>query len=256
MTNGQEDRVKTGVAGLDAMLGGGLMRGDSLLVAGSPGTGKTTLALHFLAAGIAANEPGVLITFEYLPQQIYRDAERRGWPIQRWESEGKIRVICTSPELLLGSKDDSFSLLDDLLRGIGARRVVIDSMTNFELLSEPGEHLRSRTAGLINHLRLANVTPLLTHEVPQIIGPAVTISSYGLEFVVDSIVMLRYVELEGTLEKVINVLKFRGGAHDRSYRLLHLGEKGVTVEAPLSNVENITGGAARRLESDRIKRLV
>ena len=85
-------RVSTGVAGLDAMLGGGFLIGDSTLVAGSPGTGKTTLGLQFLAAGVAAGQRGVFVTFEYLPQQLYRDAAKRGWPLEQWEREGKIKI--------------------------------------------------------------------------------------------------------------------------------------------------------------------
>lgn len=249
-------RLSTGVPGIDAMLGGGVLSGDSTLVAGSPGTGKTTLGVHFLAAGVKAGEPGVLVTFEYLPQQIYRDGLRRGWPLKQWEAEGKARVVCTTPQILLAQMDQKGSVLDKVVRDVGAKRLVIDSMSHFETLGPQGTELRQRVAGLMNHLRLLNVTTILTHEIPQIVGPAVTISNYGLEFLADNIIVLRYVELEGELQKAINVLKFRGGAHDRKYRLLELTDQGVVVKSDFAGIENISLGSARRTVAERVKRMV
>ncbi len=249
-------RLSTGVPGLDQMIGGGLLEGDATLVAGSPGTGKTTLGLHYLAAGVAEGEPGVFLTFEYLPQQIYRDAKNRGWDLRTWEDKGLAKVVCSTPELMLAKDDDGQSLLDDVVEEIGARRLVIDSMTHFEMATMQPLEMRAHINGLMNHLRMLEITPLITHEIPQIVGPQVTISEYGLEFLVDSVVLLRYVELEGELKKAINVLKFRGSDHDRSYRLLRLTEDGMVVEADMSDVENITGGTARRRFTDRARELV
>jgi circadian clock protein KaiC len=248
-------RLSTGVSGLDAMLGGGLLAGDSTLVAGSPGTGKTTLGLHFLAAGVAAKDPGVLVTFEYLPQQIYRDAEKKGWPLRQWERDNLVRVFCTTPEVLLAQADQG-SVLDDLVRQIGARRLVLDSMSHFEFAGRPAGQLRTDLAGLMNHLRMHNLTTLVTHEIPQIVGPAVTISNYGLEFLVDNVITLRYVELEGELQKAIAVLKFRAGDHDRKYRVVRLTEHGMVVESEFTGVENISSGTARRAVERRLRQLV
>jgi len=255
-TKATPSREATGVQGLDAMLGGGVMPGDATLVAGSPGTGKTTLGLHFIAAGVAAKEPGVFVTFEYLPQQIYRDAAAKGFPLREWDDAGKVRVICTTPDVLLARSADGDSILDEAVRSIGARRVVIDSVVHFEFHHPDTRTLRNDMAGLLNHLRLLNVTTLLTHEVPQIIGPTVSISSWGLEFLVDNLILLRYVELEGAMQKAINVLKFRGGDHDRAYRALRTTSRGLVVEAGFTGVENISTGSARRELVDRVKDLI
>lgn len=248
-------RLSTGVAGLDAMLFGGLRPGDSTLVVGSPGTGKTTLGLHFVAAGVANGEAAIFVSFEYLPQQLYLDAERRGIPLRDWEEQGLVKVICTTPPLLVAPMDGG-SMLQDAIAEIGATRVVIDSMAHFQQEIRPLERLRDEVAGILNHMRLQGVTTLLTHEVPQIISPSVTLSDWGLEFLVDNVIMLRYVELEGELEKAINVLKFRGGAHDRRYRRLMLGDNGMLVQAGFQDVENISGGAARKSFDQRVKELI
>lgn len=249
-------RLSTGILGLDTMIGGGFLPGDSTVVAGSPGTGKTTMGLHFLAAGVLNGEPGVLVTFEYLPQQIYRDAEKKGWPLRRWEEEGKARVVCTTPKILMSQTPGEGSILDQVVRSIGARRLVIDSMSHFEFEGVPGSELRERISGLMNHLRLLNVSTLLTHEIAQIVGPAVNLSSYGIEFLADNIIVLRYVELEGELQKAVNVLKFRGGAHDRKYRVLDVTDRGILVRSDFAGVENISQGSARRTVADRVKRMV
>ncbi|MEA3189663.1 MAG: circadian clock protein KaiC [Thermoplasmata archaeon] len=252
----EEGRLSTGVAGLDAMLGGGWARGDANLVAGAPGTGKTTLGLQFLAAGIAAGEPGVFVTFEYLPQLIYRDARKRGWDMPRWEAEDKMRVVCTTPELLLNEVAPGRSLLDDAIAEIGAKRLVIDSLTAFEAHVRGAVPLRQSLAGLFNHLRLKGVSVVETYEIPQIAGPAMKVSEWGLEFLADSVVLLRYVEIEGTLQKAINILKFRAGDHDRRFRRYELTGKGLVVEGEFTGIEGISGGAARRSFGNRARELV
>jgi circadian clock protein KaiC len=248
-------RLSTGVAGLDAMLHGGLRAGDSTRVVGSPGTGKTTLGLHFIAAGVRRGEPGVFVTFEYLPQQLCEDAERHGIPLREWEESGLAKVLCTTPEVLVTPLPGG-SVLEEAVADIGARRVVIDSMAHFQHGIGDPVRLRAEVAGILNRMRLLDVTAILTHEAPQIISPSVTLSSWGLEFLVDNVVMLRYVELEGQMEKAISVLKFRAGGHDRSYRRLVLGDAGMVVEAGFGDVENISGGAARRSLSQRAKELI
>jgi circadian clock protein KaiC len=252
----QTGRLSTGVPGLDAMVGGGFLPGDATLVAGSPGTGKTTLGLHFLAAGVKAGEPGIFVTFEYLPQQIYRDALKKGWPLQQWEAENRVRLVCTTPDILLAEGDRRDTILDGLIRDLGAKRLVIDSMSHFEFHGPSGGDLRERLAGLVNHLRLLKVTTLMTHEIAQIIGPTVTLSNYGLEFLADNLIILRYVELGGEMQKACNVLKFRGGAHDRKYRRLDLTDQGIAIQSDFAGVENISGGSARRSVQQRAQELI
>ncbi len=255
-SDGLSEQCPTGVAGLDQMLSGGFMRGDSNLVAGSPGCGKTTLGLHFIVAGIQDGEPGVFVTFEYLPQQIYRDAMKKGWDLRKMEEDGMLRLVCTTPDVLLAETKPGRTILDESIEEIGAKRLVIDSMTHFEFLGHKDHQLRDDLSGLMNHLRLLEVTTLVTHEIPEIIGPAVRISNYGLEFLVDAVILLRYVELEGELQKAINVVKFRGGDHDRRYRRVDLTKSGMRIEGDYKGVENISGGSARRNVEQRAKELI
>ena len=249
-------RAATGIPGLDKMLGGGFFHGDAVLVAGSPGTGKTTLGLHFTAEGVKAGENTVYVTFEYLPQQIYRDAEAKGWDMKGWEEQGKVRLLCTTPDMVLAESGAELGILEEAIKEIGAKRLVIDSMTHFEFLGLERHDMRTQLSGLMNRLRLSGVTTLLTHEIAEIVGPAVRVSDWGLEFLVDTVILLRYVELEGELVKACNILKFRGGDHDRRYRRVVLGPKGMSIEADFAGIEDISRGSARRTVQERARGLI
>src|SRR2546422_1818866 len=118
-------RQKTGIVELDAMLHGGFLERDAVMVAGSAGTGKTTLALQHLVNGITKfGEPGIYVTFEQLPDQIYRDAENFGWNLKKLEEQNKFRLVCTSPDLLLGP-DEAGALLYITIQEIKTRWMII-----------------------------------------------------------------------------------------------------------------------------------
>jgi circadian clock protein KaiC len=94
------DRVKTGITGLDEMLGGGFLRETANLIEGAPGTGKTTLGMQFIYNGIVKdNEPGLIITFEEFPKQYYHDAAAFGWDFHALEKKGLLKIVMTSREV-------------------------------------------------------------------------------------------------------------------------------------------------------------
>src|SRR5512138_3134011 len=99
----QTDRVTSGTPGLDDMLGGGFVRHAAVLVRGAPGTGKTTLGLQYLLEGARRGETGLFISFEEFPQSLYRDAASLGWDLPTLEKEGKLRLLFTSPQVLIQS---------------------------------------------------------------------------------------------------------------------------------------------------------
>src|SRR5256885_14111199 len=112
------------------MLHGGFLDRDAVMVAGSAGTGKTTLALQHLVNGITKfGEPGIYLTFEQLPDQIYRDAENFGWDLKKLEEEDKFRLVCTSPDLLL-EPDGAAQVLDSTVNEIQSSLLDIDSLNH------------------------------------------------------------------------------------------------------------------------------
>jgi circadian clock protein KaiC len=236
-------RVKTGIVQLDEMLGGGFMPGDAVMVAGAAGTGKTTLALQYLVNGIKLGEPGIYVTFEELPDQIYRDAKNFGWDLRRMEDEGNFRVVCTSPSLMLESGDGS--LLEDVIREVQPRRLVIDSLSHLEMFVKK-EDMRMEAYRMVSYLKTRGISSLLLWESPQISGMSFSVTDVGLSFLVDCIVALKLVEIESSMRKALVVLKMRGSDHDKRLREYDITSQGIVVSTPFSNYEGLMTGSPRR----------
>ena len=144
------------------------MERDAILVAGSAGTGKTTLGLQYLVNGATKfGENGIYVTFEQMPDQIYRDATNFGWDLRKLEKEKKLKVVCTSPDLLIGG--DGEHLLDETIRQLKPRRVVIDSLSHLGMYVEE-KNLRKEVYRLLNYFKTKELTSLSTWETSQIAG--------------------------------------------------------------------------------------
>jgi len=239
-------RVRTGISDLDKMLGGGFMEGDAVLLAGSAGTGKTTLALQYLVNGVTQfGDAGIYVTFEQLPDQIYRDAKNFGWDLRKMEEQNKFRLICTSPELLLET-DGGESILDRPVKEIRPRRIVIDSLSHLEMFVHERE-LRKEAYRLIMYLKTRGLSSLLLWESPQIIGNSFSVTEVGISFLADGIVLLRPVEIESSMRKVIGILKLRGSDHDKQLREFEITSQGLKVGVPFTEYEGVMTGSARKL---------
>ena len=243
------DRVKTGIAQLDKMLCGGFVAGDAVLVAGGAGTGKTTLGLQYLVNGATQfGENGIFVTFEQMPNQIYRDAKNFGWDLRRLEQENKLRLICTSPELLLESHGTKH-FLDEPIRQVKPRRIVIDSLSNLAMYIEEKE-VRKEAYRLLNYFKTKQISSLCTWEAPEIIGQSL-LTGVGLSRVADCIILLRLVEIESTMRKALVVLKLRGSDHDKALREFKITSQGITVAKPFTGFESIITGVPRRVQLPR-----
>lgn len=237
-------RVRTGIVELDKMLKGGFMERDAVMVAGPPGAGKTTLGLQYLVNGaMKFGENGVYVTFEQMPDQIYRDATAFGWDLRKLERENKFKLVCTSPDLLVGG--DGEHLLDETFRQLKPRRIVIDSLSHLAMYVEEKE-LRKETYRLLNYFKTKGLTSLSTWESSQIVGQDFTVTEVGVSFLVDCVVVLRLVEIESTLRKALVVLKMRGSAHDRTLREFHVNSHGIKVSKPFSGFQGVVTGIPRR----------
>lgn len=242
-------RIKSGILELDEMLRGGFMEGDAVMVAGSAGSGKTTLALEYLVNGILRfGEPGVYVSFEELPDQIYRDAKNFGWDLRKLEAEDKFRLICTSPNLLLESGAEN--LLDDTIKELQPKRIVIDSLSHLALFVEDKD-LRREAYRLIMHLKTRGLSSLLIWESPQLSGPTFSVTDVGLSFLVDCIVVLKPVEIESSLRKAIVVLKMRGSDHDKRLREFEITPGGLKITSAFSDYEGVITGSPRRVASEK-----
>ena len=249
------DRVKTGIAGLDEMLQGGFLRDTANLVEGAPGTGKTTLGMQFIYNGIVQeNEPGLIITFEEFPKQYYHDAAAFGWDFQELEKRGLLKVVMTSPEVSRLDIQSVGGMIEGHINQIGARRVVVDSISHFARLAQDPVELRSLEFNFINALKREKLTSILTRESPVLLGEATDDSNIG--FVVDSYIVLRYVEIESAIRKALLVLKMRGSDHAKDIRQYDITKQGIDVQSKFEGQEGILSGNPRRMAASFVEAFV
>jgi circadian clock protein KaiC len=240
----KETRVATGVSGLDEMLSGGFFPGMAILLRGAPGCGKTSLSLQYLIHGALNNEPGLLISFEEFPASIHRDAESLGWNLSGLEETGQLHLMFTSPQVLLDSLASPTSALGRLMLEGGIRRVVVDSITHFTRLTSDNVKLRGYYNTIINGFKREGVTTLLLGEESRAPNPQQ--EKGKLSFVVDAILLLRYVEVESTIQRAIVVLKMRGSDHAKDIRRIEIRKGGLVVADVFEGRENILSGISHR----------
>jgi circadian clock protein KaiC len=236
-----DQRVSTGVEGLDRMLGGGLLSGTAAILAGSAGVGKTLLSLQFLAAGAARGESGLLLSIEERPEKTSAFARSIGLDLQALVDAGSLQIFHRVPvELPTDQVVDEFC---DAVLASGAQRVVIDSLSSLfrYLLADPilaQDYARS----LLHFLSQQGVTTLLNWEIPEVTGN-LSLTDEGLSAVADAVVLMRLVETAGEIRRILAILKLRGSAHDTALREYHITDNGIQVATPLAGLSGILSGS-------------
>jgi circadian clock protein KaiC len=237
-------RVRTGVSGLDEMLYGGFLEGSAVLVEGAAGTGKSTLGMQFLHTGIVEEgEPGFLITFEEFPSLLLRDAQAHGWDLRALEESNKLRILFTSPSILLSSLQSPDSPLNDTIMRWGIRRVVLDSVDHLQRITSDPVALREIYATVLNALKREEITSLLTSEVG---GTRLQSQRGKLGYVVDAILKMQYVEVNSAIERALLILKTRGSAHARDIHRYEIRQGGIVVTEKFEGLQGLLTGMPSR----------
>lgn len=239
-------RLSIGVPELDEMLGGGIPEGDSLLIAGSSGTGKSLLATQFIAAGIREGQPGIVAVFEERPEEYAARASAFGLHLDTAIEEGSLKIIYLRPLDL--SVDETMQEILDAIKKMGAKRLVIDSLAGFEMALAPGfrADFRESLYRMIFSLTGIGVTILSTVEMEESFTELL-FSSYSISFLTDDIIRLRYVEIDGQLCKVLMVVKMRRGAHSKDIRQYDISSQGVVLGERLTTRDQLITGIPRRI---------
>jgi circadian clock protein KaiC len=232
-------RLSMGIAGLDEMMGGGLPLGYSLLVAGPSGSGKSILAAAFLAEGVRSGEKGVIAAFETRPKVS------RARVVADLIAAGDVELIET-PGVDL-SVDEVAVLLMEKIQKIGATRVVIDSLSGFELTLAPSfrQDFRESLARFVAALASRGVTVLMTSELEDRYQD-LRFSPYGSAFLTDAIIVQRYIEVDSRLQRMLGVVKVRASAHSNELRLFDIDNDGIKIGKMLAEQEGLLGGRPTR----------
>jgi circadian clock protein KaiC len=224
-------RLSMGIPELDKMLGGGVLEGDSLLIAGPSGTGKSALATQFIAEGLRQGDPGIIAVFEERPAGYTERAAAFGLDLKTPQEHGQLEILYLRPLDL--SVDETMQALLEAIARVGAKRLVIDSLAGFEMALAPSfrAEFRESLYRMIGALTGAGVTILSTVEVEDTFT-AMPFSHYAISFLTDDIIRMRYVEIDGQLRKILVVVKMRGGNHSKDIREYVITDQGVVIIHP------------------------
>ncbi|AEH88740.1 circadian clock protein KaiC [Mesorhizobium opportunistum] len=249
------ERVRTGIEAFDDLVMGGLPRGRTTIVGGTPGSGKTVFATQFLAHGITMrDEPGVFVTFEESPAEIEVNMASFGWDIRGWRENNKLVFVDASPrdhdQMIIGNFDLS-GLLTRVLhaaRHAAAKRIVLDSVTQlFDHFVAEQTSVRRELLRIATALKREGLTVLMTAERNSEYGD---ISRHRIEeFVADNVVILRNALDRERRRRTIEVLKMRGSRHVEGEVPITLVVKQGIVAVPLSSLRLEQQSSTKRVTS-------
>ncbi|HKE51483.1 MAG TPA: ATPase domain-containing protein [Actinomycetes bacterium] len=228
-------RVASGVSGLDTMLAGGLWPGAATLIAGPSGAGKTVLGLHFIRAGTAIGEPGVIASLQENPSQLSRMIAGFGWPA----NDPAIEIMYRSP-VDIYIDEWVYDLLHTIER-TGARRVLVDSLLDLQMAAPDDTRFREFMYSLSQRLSRQGISLLMTTEVPELFGTH-RLSEFAGSHLADNVIMLSYFRDQGQVKRAMSVVKTRASSHDPAVREFAISSTGISIRDAITATEPLGVG--------------
>jgi circadian clock protein KaiC len=225
-------KARTGIEGFDELVLGGLPRGQSILVTGGTGTGKSTFVMQFIYKGAKVyDEPGIYVTMEESIPSVLRNASTYGWDIEDLQKKDKIALLDIAPavngQLRKVDVSDIYSNVYSLWKKIGAKRIVIDPITVLGMQTDSPMQLRQDLIRFSSLLKELDSTVMYVTEIPE---DSQGLSRYGVEeFIADGVVVLYYSRVGGLRVRGIEVRKMRGTSHKEGTFPIKIGEAGLVV---------------------------
>lgn len=233
-----ETRVTSGNPEVDELCGGGFFRDSIVLVSGATGTGKTLLVTEFLAGGVARGKKSLLFAFEESHDQLHRNARGWGYDLRVAEEGGLLKVISTYPQV--ATLEDHLLTIKRAVEEFAPERIAVDSLSALERVGSETS-FREFVIGLTSFVKARQTVGLFTASTDALLGGS-SMTETHISMLTDSIVVLRYVEVFGTIKRAITVLKMRGSDHDRELREYRIDESGLHVGEPFRTVAGILSG--------------
>jgi circadian clock protein KaiC len=238
------ERVRFGLTELDAMLNEGLNRGTGTLIAGSHGTGKTLLSLHYLMEGARSGETGLYVGFHESIEQLYAKAEQFKLDLRGAVARGTVALECMAPvEMEL---DVLAATIRERVERMQVRRLVIDPVAEIEQAVLEPERAFGFFASLLNYLRERNVTSVITREISPFPEPRLMFTETPVSVLTENLLVLRSVEYQDRLYRIISVLKMRFSGFDPSLREFRIEEGGIRVLPIDESGEHVMTGITRQ----------
>ena len=242
--------IKSGVASLDALLGGGVDRGSSTLLIGPPGSGKSTIAVQYAVAAAERGDHAAAFLFDETKAAMLARSSGIGMRVVEGEHDGQIEIHQIDPAAISPGE------FADMVRtsvARGAKVVVIDSLNGYLNTMPQNNFLTAQLHELLSYLNLQGVATFLIVAQSGIMGSNMS-SPVDASYLADSVVMLRYFEHSGAVKKAISVLKKRTGGHEGSIRELAFDKSGIHLSEPLMMLRGVLTGVPVEVEADKRKR--
>lgn len=231
-----------GVKGLDEMLEGGLPEASPTMLLGSPGSGKTLLGLHFVAEGARNGERSHYYSFYDVPSRATDQAASVGLHLQPLLDSGLLELSFRPPtEQVL---DKLGNELVALIREKGVRRLFLDGFDGLSKAAVYRQRSARFMAALVNECRAHGVSLVYTVETRSLFGPELRFVARGVSMLTENILFTRNTEVRSELNLFISVLKLRNSGHDRTVRRLDISSRGLHVDGPFDDAEQLGSGMA------------
>jgi circadian clock protein KaiC len=234
-----DERLASGIAEIDALLGGGLDRGSSTLIMGPAGVGKSTLATQYAVAAAKRGERAALFIFDESRRSLLKRAAAVGMDLAGPLEKGLITAQQVDPAEL--APGEFANLVREAVEKHGARTVVIDSLNGYLNAMPEERFLTLHLHEMLTYLGDHGVATILVMAQHGLIGSNM-ISSVDVSYLADCVILMRYYEAEGELHKAISVMKKRSGDHEKAIREFSMGEGGLNVGPPLKGFRGILSG--------------
>ena len=232
-------RIGSGVPSLDEMLDGGLAMGSVSLLIGPSGIGKTSLGLAFLGAS-TKQAPGLHFGFYETPDRLRNKAASLGYDFAAMEQEGSLQ-LCWQPTTE-GLLDQIGARLLERVEAHGSKRVLIDSLGAFSRLAVDPTRLNAFFRAIAGELRARDVSVMLTWEMRDIFGAEISAPAPDLSSIVDNLMLMRFVELDSQLRRMVSILKVRDSHHDPALHELLIGPQGITLRRAFEGACGVLSG--------------
>lgn len=240
-----KERISTGIKGLDKMTDGGFSRGSAVLLSGSSGTGKTVIGSQFIVNCLSKNEPGIIVSFEEDAVQIRENSRKFGWDMEEFENRNLLKII--SP---LESDASELALqIYNTVEKTNARCMLFDGIARLHRMMPPHIQFPDYMEGLVSTLKKMNVTAVYTNETQNLTGTT-KVTGTGISPMMDTVILLRYVEIKSEMRKALSVLKMRGSDHDKDIRELIINKKGIEIKMPFSEYSGLMSGSPVKAPSE------
>ena len=235
-----EERISTGIPRMDAMLGGkGYYRGSSILVSGTAGTGKTSMAATFANRTCCDGGRCLYFSFEESPEQIIRNMRSIGCDLERWQRKGLLRFSSVRPSLY--GLEMHLASIHKMVRDFKPQSVIMDPITNMMSIGE-GDEVKAMLTRVIDFLKSEGITTIFTSLTAG--GNSLEQSEIGISSLIDTWLLVRMLESAGERNRLLYVLKSRGMAHSNQMREFQLSNKGIQlVDVYVGPGEMLTGSA-------------